>query len=397
MEDLKIRLRRLLDKPEWTEEDRQWLLTYLENTEASELSSLVLQKYSEGEWPPRQIDPEISKEMLEGIHERLGLRRPSRRIPVFHMRTVRIAAACLAGLLIVGIYWRLSKRREELAGNQLASRQSSRYFKSDIPPGGNKAILTLADGSKITLDDAKNGALAQQGNTKVLKLDGQLSYNATKNNNDGIYFNTIVTPRGGQYEIVLQDGTKVWLDAASSLRFPTAFAGKERRVEITGEAYFEVAKNATMPFIVKVGRSEVQVLGTEFNIMAYDEEASLKTTLLEGSVKFVNDGRSSLLTPGQQSSMDREGKVHIENKIDLVEVMAWKNGLFHFESADIQTVMRQLSRWYDVDVVYSNKGSVNLFYAEIPRNTNLSDALKALQLTGKVHFEIEGRKIIVTQ
>ena len=397
MEDLTIRLRRLLDKPEWTEQDRQWLLQYLENTEASELSRLVLQKYSEGEWPPREISPDLSKEMLEGIHQRLGLKPPVRKGAVLRMRILKIAAACLIGLLFIGGYWWVNRNKADIADLRKSFRNASPALKTDVPPGGNKAVLTLADGSTITLDDAKNGALAQQGTTKVLKLDGKLSYDAAKRSTDQVYYNTIATPRGGQYEIVLADGTKVWLDAASSLRFPTAFAGGQRVVEITGEAYFEVAKNADMPFIVKVRNSEVQVLGTHFNIMAYKEEATIKTTLLEGSVRFVNEGSSSLLTPGQQSSLDRNGKLRIDNDIDLVEVMAWKNGFFRFEGSDIETVMRQLSRWYDVDVVYRNKGSVDLFHAEIPRNTNLSDALKALQLTGKVHFEIEGREIIVTQ
>jgi hypothetical protein len=258
MEELKIKLRRLFDKPEWTEEDKQWLLQYLENTDATEFSTMILQKYSEGEWPPREIDPEISKEILEGIHEKLGLSVPLRKKSMIRIWTVRIAAASILGLLIMGFYWGMNKSKHELTAVINSQNTKDRDLKTDVLPGGNKAVLILADGTSVSLNDAKNGALAQQGNTKVLKFNGQLSYNSSANTGNEIYYNTIATPRGGEYEVVLPDGTKVWLNAASSLRFPTAFSGNKRQVEITGEAYFEVTKNAAMPFIVKVGNSEVQ-------------------------------------------------------------------------------------------------------------------------------------------
>jgi ferric-dicitrate binding protein FerR (iron transport regulator) len=252
----------------------------------------------------------------------------------------------------------------------------------------------LADGSTIILDNVQNGTLAQQGNTKVIKEDGKLAYNLTSTGINEVLYNTISTPRGGQYQVDLPDGSRVWLNAASSLHFPTAFVGKERRVEITGEAYFEVAKNKAQPFIVSVNGAEVQVLGTHFNVMAYNDENAIKTTLLEGSVKFVNGSTSSLLKPGQQSQLSENGQVKVVSNVDVDAVTAWKNGNFDFQGEDIETVMRQLSRWYNVDVVYRNKPD-ELFYAEIPRNTKLSDVLKALELTGKLRFGIEGKKIIV--
>jgi transmembrane sensor len=301
-----------------------------------------------------------------------------------------VAAACIIGLLVLsGFLLFRGKQKTEVA----QTNSNNKYYKNDIAPGSDKAILKLADGSTIVLDDARNGAVAQQGNTKVIKLNGKLDYNASASENEVLY-NTISTPRGGKYQIELVDGTQVWLNAASSLRFPTAFNGKERKVEITGEAYFEVARNKDMPFIVSANGAEVQVLGTHFNVMAYNEEASLKTTLIEGSVRFVSNDVASILKPGQQSQFLKNGQVKVVSNVDLEEVLAWKNGVFHFEAADIEIVMRQLSRWYDVEVIY-NKQVDEQFYAQIPRNTKLSDVLKALEMTGKVHFKIEGRKIVV--
>ena len=301
------------------------------------------------------------------------------------------AAACVSGLLIFNTYVRFNKNgKKEITKTEV----TAGHRKNEIVPGGNKAILTLADGSTVILDDAKNGVLAQQGDTKVIKLNGgKLNYDASAGANEVLY-NTISTPRGGKYQIELPDGSQVWLNAESSLRFPTAFIGKERKVEISGEAYFEITKNKAMPFTVRAQDADVVVLGTHFNIMAYTNETSLKTTLLEGSVKFIKNRIVNILKPGQQSQLLKSGGVKVVGGVDVDEVVAWKNGTFNFNGTDIGTVIRQLSRWYDVEAVY--KGDVDeLFYAEIPRSTKLSDVLKALELTGKVRFEIDGRRIIV--
>lgn len=278
---------------------------------------------------------------------------------------------------------------------------TEKKYKNDIQPGSNKAVLTLADGSTIALDGAKNGLLTQQGNTKIVKKEGKLDYNFSKTGASKVMYNTISTPRGGQYQVELPDGSKVWLNAASSLRFPTAFTGNERRVEITGEVYFEVAKDPAKPFKVFItsasGKSEgaeIQVLGTHFDVMAYRDESMLETTLLEGSVKFIKDNDASMLKPGQQLQMTPKGQFKIVSGIDLEKVVAWKNGFFDFEGLNFEAIARKLSRWYNVEVVY-NKKNDDLFYAQIPRNTKLSDVLKALELTGKIKFEIEGSKIIV--
>lgn len=304
----------------------------------------------------------------------------------------RYAAAAAVLLVFLSVYFIYNSNRKQPALTQIVTQQQR--FKNDVPPGTDKAILTLADGSTIVLDDEDNGTLSTQGSTKVLKFNGKVSYQTLQKSSQEILYNTISTPRGGQYQVVLPDGSSVWLNAASSIRFPTVFQGNTRKVEVTGEAYFEITKDKLKPFIVSVNKSEIEVLGTHFNVMAYQEEAMLRTTLLEGSVKFVNGSTTKILMPGQQSQLKKDGVVAVASSVNVDDVMAWKNGIFHFEGEDIGTVTRQLSRWYDVEVEYRKKVN-DLFYAEMPRNTKLSDALKALELTGKVHFEIDGKKIIV--
>jgi ferric-dicitrate binding protein FerR (iron transport regulator) len=221
-----------------------------------------------------------------------------------------------------------------------------------------------------------------------------LSYNTLKNKSSEVLYNTISTPRGGQYELMLSDGSKVWLNAASSLRFSASFVGKERKVELLGEAYFEVAKNAAMPFKVKVHGMEVEVLGTHFNINSYDNESMIRTTLLEGSVKINKNNSSSLLKPGQQAQMNKAGEIKIINNVDVEEAIAWKEGKFQFDKADIHDIMRQLARWYDVDVEY--KGTVSShFGGTISRDVNLSQVLNMLHLTGEVNFQIQDKKVLV--
>ena len=272
----------------------------------------------------------------------------------------------MIGLLITSAYLYLNSKNTKAPEVAKAKYQQ---LKNDVPPGGNRATLTLADGSIIDLADAQNGALAEQGNSRVIKIGGKLAYNTSSENEVEIVYNIVSTPKGGQYQIELPDGTQVWLNAASSLRFPTSFTGKERRVEImNGEAYFEVAKNKKMPFIVRLNSAEIQVLGTHFNVMAYAEEATVKTTLLEGSIKFVQQQRGLLLRPGEQIQLSKDGSTKIESDVDTDQVVAWKNGLFQFDNSDIETVMRQLSRWYDVSVVYSNTNIKHLFVGEMPRS-----------------------------
>ena len=267
----------------------------------------------------------------------------------------------------------------------------------DIRPGRDNAILTLADGSQINLDNVTNGNITSQGNTKVIKLDGLINYQVEGSIPAEVTYNTITTPRGGQYQLVLADGSKVWLNASSSLRFPTAFAGKDRNVELTGEGYFEIAHDAAKPFHVSVKGMEVEVLGTHFNINAYADEPSIKTTLLEGKVKITNTGTTVILKPGQQAQVNSENKLAVIDNVDQEEAVAWKNGKFFFNGSNIYAVMRQLSRWYDVDVAYEGKISDDEFIGivSVPRNENISFILKKLKATKTVDFNVTAKKIIV--
>jgi transmembrane sensor len=331
--------------------------------------------------------------------------------PVRRMHTAARAWWAAAAILVLttgAAYYLYSKKQAVVAKNE-------RTLKNDVEPGSNKAVLTLANGTTIVLDDASNGVVAQEGNAKVLKPeDGQLLYEKDGDTEKGeLSYNTLATPRSGQYQLVLPDGTKVWLNSESSIHYPIAFAENERRVEITGEAYFEVAKlklssGQKVPFIVEKGDMQVEVLGTHFNVNAYNDESAIKTTLLEGKVRVVKKTGaaqlSAVLAPGEQAVIaDAKGKANRTdndrikiNKTDVDNVVAWKNGLFHFESADIKTVMRQLARWYDVEVVYERTTMKNdPLFIEISRNTRLSDVLKVLEESGSAKFTIEGKKIVV--
>jgi transmembrane sensor len=265
-------------------------------------------------------------------------------------------------------------------------------------------MLTLSNGTKIVLDDARNGKIANQSNISITKTNGnQLVYaiapgNSVANNGQQAYQlqNTISTPNGGQYALILPDGTKVMLNAASSLTYPAAFRGKERVVQLNGEAYFEVAKNKDMPFIVKSGSQTVEVLGTHFNINAYRDEASIKTTLLEGSVRVSAGANSTLIVPGQQASTRESNAGEISKyTVDVDKETAWKDGLFSFQNEDLKSIMRQVARWYDVKVVYAGNLPNEKFIGEISRTSNLSDVFKILELNN-FHFDVEGKTVTVS-
>ena len=302
------------------------------------------------------------------------------------------AAAVLIGVFI-GSYFMFIKSKP---ANKMAVVEKKPAAAGDRTPGGNKAFLQLADGSLIELDDTDTGMLAQQGNTKIVKLNnGQLKYNSTSQKNTQVLYNTISTPRGGQYHVILPDGSKVWLNAASSLRFPTSFTGEARNVLLTGEAYFEVAHNKNMPFHVAVNDMKVEVLGTHFNIMSYDNENAISTTLLEGSVKVSSmvNGQWSMLKPGQQAAI-HNSQLTIHDDIDAESVIAWKNGMFQFNSADIQTIMRQIERWYDVEVQYKGPIPQGHYSGIVPRSNNLLKVLRIFE-ESDLKFSIEGKKLNV--
>jgi len=315
----------------------------------------------------------------------------------------RKVAAVAAVLVIVGTgaYFYTNRDNKERSDIEQLSR--------NVKPGGNKATLTLANGKVITLDSAVNGKLAEQSGIVITKTkDGQLVYTVADQRGRAasgpIGMHTISTPKGGQYQVNLPDGSRVWLNASSSLRYPAQFTGLERKVILTGEAYFEVAKVLArneqvkrIPFVVITDQQRVEVLGTHFNINAYADEPDLKTTLLEGAVKVstVNEGNQSfVLKPGMQSSYN--GTSLNVNIVNVEDAVAWKNGMFKFKDADLKTVMRSVARWYDVEIAYEG-GTLpkKEFSGEIYRNLNLDQVLDLLSFYN-VHFRVEGKRIVVT-
>ena len=287
--------------------------------------------------------------------------------------------------------------------NLLTKNKTQSLIKNDIGPGGNKALLILANGSKITLDDVVTGEVAKQSGVKVTKAaNGQLVYTAENPSADlkapaQSVYNTIETPKGGQYRVNLPDGSKVWLNASSSLRYPTNFIGDIRSVELTGEAYFEVAKNAQKPFRVISKSQVVEVLGTHFNISSYTDEASAKTTLLEGSVKVLStkDNQSKLLKPGEQSNINYLNNSFSVQAVNTEEAVAWKNGYFLFVDEDLKSVMSKFARWYNVDVEYLGNVDNLRFGGMVSRSKGLTQALKIIEQTGNVKIKVEGRRVTI--
>jgi len=321
---------------------------------------------------------------------------PAKIIPFYKKWLPRAAAAAI--LLFAGFVSYLNYNTKPGKSSDKATPVAiSKDPAGIIKPGSDKALLTLADGTVIVLDDANNGNVAKQGAITINKSNGQIIYDASKissSESTVIAFNTISTPRGGQYEVVLPDGSKVWLNAASSLRFPTAFTGTDRSVDLTGEGYFEIAKNEAMPFHVKMNNMEVEVLGTHFNIMAYDNEEAIKTTLLQGAVKINTGGITKILKPGEQAKLNNVTKdIKIANA-DMEEAVAWKNGYFQFNNEELKSIMRQFARWYDVEVSYEGKEKNRSFSGEVSRDLDLSQAMKVLQFSN-VKFRIDDKKIIV--
>ena len=348
--------------------------------------------------PDAPVDPLLEEQIIwEGILAGLPAETQVRHLRRWY---AMVAAAIILLFLSMGIYF-VSNKKATI--NRLTI---DHHEKNEIVPGGNKAILTLANGKQIVLTNANNGTIAQQGAITINKTaNGQIIYNglsktgtqsAAADANDD---NTITTPPGGQFTVILPDGSKVFLNAASSLTYPIAFSGNERKVQLKGEAYFEVAHNPLKPFRVVSNGQTVEVLGTHFNIDAYSDESLIKTTLLEGSVRVSKGGRIAMLKPGQQAQIANSAsslQISVSN-VDTEDAVAWKSGLFVFDGDNIQHIMRMISRWYNVDVDYSGPVPDDVFGGSVSRFSNVSEVLKTLQLTGKVNFKIEGRKIIVSK
>jgi len=303
-----------------------------------------------------------------------------------YLRRWSWAAASIILLLTAGIYyWQHQPLKQQRAAIVKPA--------DEVAQGANTAILTLADGSKITLDSTANQVI-RQGATAIRQQGDSLHYEA-KEKGPLIAYNTLATPRGSQFQVTLSDGTKVWLNAASSLQFPVAFSGGERIVKLTGEAYFEVAGNPQQPFKVVTGGMEVQVLGTRFNLSAYEDESTVKTTLLQGAVKLVSPASQVVLQPGEQGLLPSPLAAFRVRTVNPEDAVAWKNGFFAFDNAGIREVMQQIARWYDVEVVFEDNNIKRNFGGTVSRYKDVTAVLKRLEMTGVIHFKMEGRKIIV--
>lgn len=333
---------------------------------------------------------DILNDQLESRKKLQAYMRPKQKL-----RLWAVISSAAAVLVIVGVTMFYSSNQEK--GSQLAA-----AVQTDVAPGGNKAILTLADGKEITLTDAGDGTVAEQAGVAITKTkDGQLIYRVAENresssveNAKADVYNTISTPAGGQYQIILPDGTKVWLNALSSLKYSINLGkGKQRGVELKGEGYFEVAHDQQRPFLVKTDQQNVEVLGTHFNINNYQNEDVPSTTLLQGSVKVYNNRYSRVIKPGQQAQFESSGQIKIV-PVNTEQVVAWKNGVFSFKRAGLETVMRQIARWYNVEVTYEGDVPEISFTGKIYRNVNLQEALRSIGYIG-VQYSVENRKVII--
>lgn len=386
---------------ECTTSEIKYLLATFDEAENEDALKDAIKQYLEQTQLNEDADDAAIQSSLDEVHANLihNIRTSSKAsTPVYRFLWLKAAAAILIlGTLTTGIY-------SYMRHNNLQShdpKMTANEIINDAQPGGNKAILTLSNGSKIVLNDVKKGVIARQGAMAVIKTkEGQL-VNSTAvplpGNKDvkPVYY-TISTPRGGEYQVILPDGSKVWLNAASSLKYPAEFTGGERDVELTGEAYFEVAKNAAMPFKVAAAGQTVQVLGTHFNINAYTDEKAIKTTLLEGSIQITYQQAKAMIKPGEQAQVvvGSTNPITVLNDPEAEDAIAWKEGYLQFNHDDIQTVMRQVSRWYDVSIKYEGQISSKQYGGAIQKNLKLSQVLGILE-NNHLHFILSGKEVTV--
>jgi ferric-dicitrate binding protein FerR (iron transport regulator) len=314
------------------------------------------------------------------LHVVIDSRRHARKVRLY---TIGLAACLIlmAGLFLV-VPMLIKRARMQAPAAKLATR--------DLLPGANKAVLTTADGKQIVLDTV-SGAVLQQGDYRVMNANGILNYQGQDSHAD---YHTLTVPRGGQYQVVLADGSKVWLNAGSSLTYPTRFTGNERKVRATGEVYFAVTHDASRPFRVGVDDMTIEVLGTEFDVNAYKDDGTIKTTLLKGSVKITEGHKTVKIKPGEQAVRAMQGELSVTDSIDREEITGWKEGVFAFRDEPIEKIMQQVARWYNVDIKYEGKVDHH-FNATIDRHVPVSKLLHLLELTNRVHFTVSDKEIIV--
>ncbi len=361
-----------------SEKERQELFHWVANDENREKVEGYLQMYYNEEFDAvantiPEIDPHV---ILQRIHSV----QSSNEISPKKMRWIKPFTIAASVLMVLGAYLFYQNRGEQsLIGSTIAY---------DIPAGGNRAILTLSDGNKVILDSLSEGTAINEGNIRIIKSsDGQVTYSVnTKGSHRGSY-NTIETPIGGFYQIHLPDGTRVWLNALSSLKFPTSFPSDIRQVQLRGEAYFEVAKDKAKPFVVDVNDMQVKVLGTHFNINSYTPRSAIYTTVLEGAVAVSKADQSKTVLPGQQLQYNGANTMHVANEVDVTQVTAWKEGYFSKKAISLKDLMEEVSRWYGVKVIYSEPIQAE-FVAKLPKDISLKELITLLELTGEVKFDL---------
>lgn len=372
-----------------SKEDLIAFYAMLNDTRYRALWDAALQNEWDMETYEGQEEEGIGRSIREQVISRLpaGEVLPIRHSSLFFIRRAAAAAAAVA-IIVAGFYWINNVREKE---NDPAARITATA--TEIQPGGNKAVLTLGNGKQIDLAEVAAGRIAEQGNIRITKKrQGVVTYEMAGIGKN-VYDNWVHTPRGGQYCVVLADGTSTWLNAGSSIRFPTMFTGDERKVEVTGEVYFDVAPDKQKPFVVTTKGMTVQVLGTRFCVNAYDNEPVVKATLLQGSIKVLASGNGSILAPGQQAYV-QDNKISVVKNVDTGAAVSWKNGYFTFEKADVKTVMRQVERWYDINVIYTDSIHDAHFNGVIPRNILASNLIQILN-AGGISCSLRGNSIVI--
>lgn len=375
---------------------------YLEGTASSHERTFVEKYYAHfdrqeapSEYLTEREKTELEARLLDKIHAEIHTQHPSRILSMPSKTKKWVTAAAVASLIALGgILYVTQIMPGHIAADSLTLAQ-------DVGPGKNGAILQLAGGTTILLDTIQNGPLSHYGRA-IVKSDSVLTFTGSVSNDLGTQ-NLLTTPRGRQQQLILPDGSKVWLNAGSSIQFPSAFSKTKRLVKVSGEAYFEITHDKNRPFLVQIDQQggkqnalRIEVLGTSFNVNAYHDENAIKTTLLEGSVKVVKGKTAEFLRPGQQAAiLTGSEKIDVAN-VDINEAVAWKNGYFQFDGDDIAGIMRKISRWYDIQVAFEQAPESRHYSGKISRNNSLSQVLKVLEISG-VHFRAEDHKIIVIQ
>lgn len=377
---------------------KELLDRYLSGKATPEEAATIEKWYAEADKTPIRQAADVSA-VKENIYQKINaeLNDTHKTIPLYKKEWfVRVAAACI--LLIAGISSWYVQNTKQISRKAIVTSAPKPVPGDDVPsPSSVYAELVLADGRKIRLDSARNGSIATQRSAEIVKrAEGWIAYTPAASINAATEFNTLTVPRGSRIiSLEMADGTIAVLNAASSITYPTAFTGNSRKVTITGEVYFEVAKNESKPFYVEHEDVSIKVLGTHFNVNSYADEKTIAVTLLEGAVSVTHGSTVKTIVPGQQANTNQQGGIVVDGDVDMEEVMAWKNGRFQFgEKAGLRSIMRQLSRWYDVDVEYRGEADPQ-FWGSMTRSVNVSEVLEMLEETGRVKFKIEGKKIFV--